>query len=179
MRRGAPVGLPLETVSVEISRAWHTAYVALGSNLGDQEAYLKGAVQALAETRGCQVEKVSSFRDTAPYGYTQQGEFLNGCLRLRTLLPPLELLDRLHEIEQAAGRERKIHWGPRTLDLDMILYDGQVIDLPELTVPHRDMQNRDFVLYPMEEIAPWVRHPVLGKTMQELAEALRAAEPRA
>ncbi len=175
----APVGLPLETVSVEISRAWHTAYVALGSNLGDREAYLKGAVQALAETRGCQVEKVSSFRDTAPYGYTQQGEFLNGCLRLRTLLPPLELLDRLHEIEQAAGRERKIHWGPRTLDLDMILYDGQVIDLPELTVPHRDMQNRDFVLYPMEEIAPWVRHPVLGKTMQELAEALRAAEPRA
>ncbi len=175
----APVGLPLETVSVEITRGWHTAYVALGSNLGEREAYLNGAVQALRETRGCRVEQVSAFRDTAPYGYTDQGEFLNGCLRLRTLLSPLRLLDRLHEIEQAAGRERKIHWGPRTLDLDIVLYDDAVIDLPELTVPHRDMQNRDFVLYPLEEIAPWVRHPVFRKTVAELAEELRAAGGRA
>ena len=125
----APVGLPLETVSVEITRGWHTAYVALGSNL-----------------------------------------------QLRTLLSPPALLARLHEIEQAAGRERKIHWGPRTLDLDILFYDQEILDLPELTIPHRDMQNRDFVLFPLEEIAPWVRHPVLGKTVLELAEALRSRE---
>lgn len=172
----APVGLPLETVSVEITRGWHTAYVALGSNLGDREGYLDGAVRALRETRGCQVERVSSLRQTVPYGYTDQGKFLNGCLQLRTLLSPLDLLARLQEIEQAAGRERKIHWGPRTLDLDILLYDQEILNLPALTVPHRDMQNRDFVLYPLEEIAPWVRHPVLGKTVLELAEALRSRE---
>lgn len=172
----APVGLPLETVSVEITRGWHTAYVALGSNLGDREAYLNSAVQALGETHGCRIQRVSSFRQTAPYGYTDQGEFLNGCLQLRTLLSPPALLARLHEIEQAAGRERKIHWGPRTLDLDILFYDQEILDLPELTIPHRDMQNRDFVLFPLEEIAPWVRHPVLGKTVLELAEALRSRE---
>ena len=145
----APVGLPLETVSVEITRGWHTAYVALGSNLGDREAYLNSAVQALGETHGCRIERVSSFRQTAPYGYTDQGEFLNGCLQLRTLLSPPALLARLHEIEQAAGRERKIHWGPRERPGFAIIpfYDQEILDLPELTIPHRDMQNRDFVLF--------------------------------
>lgn len=172
----APVGLPLETVSVEIERGWHTAYIALGSNLGDKEGYLNLAVQELRETRGCQVEAVSSYLRTEPYGYVEQDEFLNGCLRLRTWLPPLQLLSRLHEIEQKANRVREIHWGPRTLDLDIIFYDKEVIDLPELTVPHRDMQRRDFVLFPLEEIAPWARHPVFGKTVSELAGELREAK---
>ncbi|WP_434309924.1 2-amino-4-hydroxy-6-hydroxymethyldihydropteridine diphosphokinase [Hominifimenecus sp. rT4P-3] len=172
----APVGLPLETVSVEIERGWHTAYIALGSNLGDKEGYLQLAVQELKNTKGCRVEQVSSFLRTAPYGYLEQDDFLNGCLRLRTWLPPLILLDRLHEIEQKANRVREIHWGPRTLDLDIIFYDNEIIDLPQLTVPHRDMQRRDFVLYPLEEIAPWARHPVFGKTVAELAEEYRAAQ---
>ena len=116
----APVKLPLKTVSVEIERGWHTAYIALGSNMGDRESYLNDAVTALDAVRGCSVKKVSRFIETPPYGVTDQDDFLNGCLELRTLLPPDELLEELHRIEKQAGRERILRWGPRTLDLDII-----------------------------------------------------------
>ena len=169
----APVGLPFESVAVEITRGWHTAYIALGSNMGDKKAYLDSAVKTL-ETEDCRVETVSSYIETEPYGYENQDNFLNGCLRLKTLLSPQELLDRLHEIEAAADRKREIHWGPRTLDLDIILYDDIVMDTETLHIPHIDMHRRDFVLGPMEEIAPWVRHPVLMKTIRELRGELDA-----
>ena len=155
----APVGLPLKTVSVEITREWHTAYIALGSNLGDKQKYLDDAVQGLADTEDCIVE---------------QDVFLNGALKLRTLLTPEELLDRLHELEQAAHRERIVHWGPRTLDLDILLYDQIIIDTPVLHVPHIDMENRDFVLIPLAELAPYYRHPVLNKTISQLLKELQA-----
>lgn len=164
----APVGLPLDTVAVEIERGWHDAYIALGSNMGDKSHYLQEAVRALDECYGCRVMKVSDFISTEPYGVTDQDEFLNGALLLQTLLTPEELLEQLHQIEAEAHRERTIRWGPRTLDLDILLYDDQVIDTEELHIPHIDMQNRDFVLVPMAQIAPWVRHPVLNKTMEQL-----------
>ena len=116
----APVGLPLETVSVKITRFWHTAYLALGSNLGDKEGYLNQAIKELDSAKDCQVEKVSSYLVTEPYGGVEQDDFLNACLKLKTLLSPQELLERLHEIEQNAHRERLVHWGPRTLDLSLI-----------------------------------------------------------
>ena len=165
----APVGLPLETVSVKITRFWHTAYIALGSNLGDKKAYLDGAVEALDQVRGCRVKRVSSYLVTAPYGGVEQDDFLNGCLELETFLPPHELLDRLHDIEQAAHRERLVHWGPRTLDLDILLYDDLVMDDEDLIIPHAEMHLRDFVLRPLREIAPHRRHPVLGETVESLA----------
>jgi dihydroneopterin aldolase/2-amino-4-hydroxy-6-hydroxymethyldihydropteridine diphosphokinase len=170
----APIGLPLETVSVAIRRGWHTAYVALGSNLGDKKGYLDMAVEMLGAKPDCRVTKVSEYLVTAPYGGVEQDDFLNGALELRTLLTPEELLDRLHEIEQAAGRERIVHWGPRTLDLDILLYDDLVLDAPDLQIPHKEMHLRDFVLKPMVEIAPWKRHPLNGLTVEQMFEALHA-----
>ena len=140
----APVGLPLKTVSVEIEREWHTAYIALGSNMGDSRSILEAAVQALDEMKNTKVEKVSTFITTPPYG-----------------------------IEKEAGRERIIHWGPRTLDLDIIFYDDLVAETDALCIPHVEMHKRAFVLEPLHEIAPYKRHPVYGKTVREMLEDLR------
>lgn len=170
----APVGLPLDTVAVEITRGWHTTYVAFGSNLGDKKKYIDDGIQGLKNTPGCEVEAVSEYLVTEPYGGVEQDEFLNGVLRLRTLLTPEELLDRLHELEAAANRERIIHWGPRTLDLDILFYDNEIIDTPDLHIPHIDMENRDFVLKPLDEIAPYYRHPVLNKTIHQLLTELNS-----
>ena len=164
----APVGLPLETVSVEIERGWHTAYIALGSNLGDKEANLCLGVEGLRSTRGCRVEAVSDFLVTAPYGGVEQDDFLNGAMKIRTLLTPHELLERLHEIEQEAKRERVVRWGPRTLDLDILLYDDLILDEEDLHIPHIEMYKRDFVLKPLCQIAPYARHPVYNRTAAEL-----------
>ena len=164
----APVGLPLETVSVEIERGWHTAYIALGSNLGDKEANLRLGVEGLRSIRGCRVEAVSDFLVTAPYGGVEQDDFLNGAMKIRTLLTPHELLERLHEIEQEAKRERVVRWGPRTLDLDILLYDDLILDEEDLHIPHIEMYKRDFVLKPLCQIAPYARHPVYNRTAAEL-----------
>ena len=172
----APVGLPLDTVAVEITRRWHTAYVAFGSNLGNKKKFLDDGIQGLKDTPFCKVESVSEYLVTEPYGGVEQDEFLNGVLKLRTLLTPEELLDRLHELEAAANRERIIHWGPRTLDLDILFYDNEIIDTPDLHIPHIDMENRDFVLKPMDEIAPYYRHPVLNKTIHQLLNELLAKD---
>ena len=170
----APVGLPLETVSVEIERGWHTAYIALGANLGDKEANLRLGVEALRATKGCQVLAVSDFLVTEPYGGVEQDYFLNGAMKIRTLLTPHELLERLHEIEREAKRERVVRWGPRTLDLDILLYDDLILDEEELHIPHIEMYKRDFVLKPLCQIAPYVRHPVYNRTAAELLAALEA-----
>lgn len=164
----APIGLPFESVSVKIHRGWHRVYVALGSNMGDRKKYLQMGVDAMEARQDIRLEKVSSWRQTAPYGGVEQADFLNGVMEIRTLLTPRELLEYLHEVEQGADRKREVHWGPRTLDLDILLYDDLVMESEELIIPHVDMQNRDFVLGPMAEIAPWVRHPVLGLTMGQM-----------
>ena len=169
----APIGLPLDTASVCITRGWHTAYIALGSNLGDKKAYLDHAVQALREDENMCVGAVSDYLVTAPYGGVQQDDFLNAVLCLRTLLPAHELLERLHAIEQDAHRERVIHWGPRTLDLDILFYDDAIIAEEDLHIPHPEISKRDFVLQPLIQIAPYFVHPVYHKTMIELWENLQ------
>lgn len=168
----APVGLPFETVAVEITRGWHTAFIGIGSNMGDKKGFLDGAVKALDEANDCKVRAVSTYIETEPYGYEDQDNFLNGCLQLDTLLTPSELLERLHEIEAAADRKREIRWGPRTLDLDILMYDDITLDRADLHIPHIEMHKRGFVLEPMAEIAPWVKHPVYHKTMAELRDSL-------
>lgn len=172
----APIGLPFDTVSVKIHRGWHKAYIALGSNLGDKAGYIQGALDGLSRNPDIRVGKCSTLISTAPYGGVEQDDFLNGAVEIETLLPPLELLDELNRLEQEANRVREVHWGPRTLDLDILLYDDEIIRSQRLTVPHVDMANRAFVLEPMAEIAPDQVHPVSGKTMAQLLAELKERE---
>ena len=168
----APVRLPLDTVAVEIERSWHTAYLSVGSNIGEKEQFLNNEVKKLDEDCNIKVTKVSKFIETEPYGNVEQDKFLNGCLEIRTLLTSDELLKKVNEIEQEEGRIRTLHWGPRTLDIDILLYDNEVVYTDDLKIPHPDMHNRMFVLEPLCEIAPFVIHPVLGKSVMRLKEKL-------
>jgi dihydroneopterin aldolase/2-amino-4-hydroxy-6-hydroxymethyldihydropteridine diphosphokinase len=168
----APILLPLETVSVTITRGWHTVYLSIGSNMGDKKAHLDLAVKRLGEDERTVVEQVSSYQVTAPVGGVKQDDFLNAAVALRTLRTPEELLELIGKIEQEQKRERSIHWGPRTIDLDILLYDSEIIQTDNLTIPHVEMQNRMFVLDPMCEIAPYTRHPLEGLTMRQLREKL-------
>lgn len=147
------------------------AYIALGSNLGDKEKNLRRALLLLTQ-QGVEVVRVSSFLSTEPYGVTDQPQFLNAVACVRTSLAPLALLDVLLATELAMGRVRLRHWGERNIDLDLLLYEDVVLDLPRLHLPHPDMQNRDFVLLPLAEIAPELKHPTLQKTIYELKENL-------
>ncbi|MBQ7067388.1 MAG: 2-amino-4-hydroxy-6-hydroxymethyldihydropteridine diphosphokinase [Lachnospiraceae bacterium] len=168
----APIPLPFENVSVTIERGWQKAYIALGSNLGDKKAYMENAIKAMKERDDIRVKRVSSFLETKPYGGVEQEDFLNGVMEIDTLLSPEELLGLLQSLEKEAGRERKVHWGPRTLDLDILFYEDQIIATENLNVPHPDMKNRDFVLKPMVEIAPYLVHPVYRKTITEMLKEL-------
>ncbi len=172
----APIGLPLDYPAVLIHRAWHEVYVALGSNLGESRAIIEQAVERLKQFENIKIDRVSTLIETKPYGVTDQPMFLNGAMRLYTLLTPYELLDVLHEVEKEAGRERKIHWGPRTLDLDILFYDDLITDDEVLCIPHHDMKKRDFVLKPMAEIAPYKVHPVYKKRMEEMLEDLSGGQ---
>ena len=147
------------------------AYIALGSNLGDKEKNLRRALLLLTQ-QGVEIVRVSSFLSTEPYGVTDQPQFLNAVACVRTSLAPLALLDVLLATELAMGRVRLRHWGERNIDLDLLLYEDVVLDTKRLRLPHPDMQNRDFVLLPLAEIAPELKHPTLQKTIYELKENL-------
>ena len=110
--------------------------------------------------------------ETEPYGGVEQDSFLNGALKVSTILTPMELLKEMNRIEAEAGRERLVHWGPRTLDLDMIFYDDCITEDEALVLPHPDMQNRTFVLGPLAELCPYKCHPVTGKRVEEMLREL-------
>ena len=172
----APIPLNFSSVSVKIHRGWHRAYIALGSNIGDTRAVIANAIEAMRQHPLMEVQRVSSLIVTAPYGGVEQDDFLNGVLCLDTLLSPEELLEELHKMEASAGRERLVHWGPRTLDLDILFYDHLVYHSENLVIPHGDLCNRVFVLEPMNEIDPYFIHPVCGKTIAQLLRELREKE---
>lgn len=167
----APVDAHFDYMSVNITRSRHTAYIALGSNIGDREQHLKNALAKIEELgEFVKLEKISSFYNTAPVGYVEQPDFLNAVVKVKTILEPEELLSILQEIENTEGRERKIHWGPRTLDLDILLFDDMVINTDTLVIPHPEMTKRDFVLVPLCEIAPYAIHPLKKEYIKNIRE---------
>lgn len=164
----APIELPFSDVSVNLAREWHRVYLAVGSNMGDRQSLIENGIRELAEDDGVRKVRASRLIETRPYGPVEQENFLNGCVELETFYEPQELLALLHEIEAHADRRRELHWGPRTLDLDIIFYDNIIYDSKNLVIPHIDMDNRRFVLAPLSELCPDMRHPVSGHTVAQM-----------
>ena len=169
----APIPMEFESVSVEITRGWHKVYIAFGSNMGEKEQYIRNAIEDIKENKFFRQMEVSDLFYSSPYGGVEQEDFVNGVLETETMLEPYELLDYLHTLEKKADRVREQHWGPRTLDLDIIFYDDLILDEKELQIPHKDMKNRDFVLVPLAQLAGYKRHPVLNVTVDEMVKQLK------
>ncbi|KXZ20473.1 2-amino-4-hydroxy-6-hydroxymethyldihydropteridine diphosphokinase [Bacillus nakamurai] len=146
----------------------NTAYIGLGSNIGDRERYLRQAVAMLAQHQHVTVTKVSSIYETDPVGYEDQDQFLNMAVEVNTSLSPFELLELTQNIEAELGRTREVRWGPRTADLDILLYNRENIETEQLIVPHPRMYERLFVLTPLKEICPQADNiTISAETKQE------------
>ena len=169
----APVQVFLDTVSVSIERGWHKVYLSIGSNIGDKEGYLDFAIDRLNALPDTKVTAVSDYLETEPYGDVEQDKFLNGALEIETLKTPQELLEATMGIEQEAHRERVVHWGPRTLDIDILFYDDAIIMEENLKIPHVEIPKREFVLEPLSGIAPYLIHPVFHKSVVVMLEELK------
>ncbi len=151
------------------------ALIGIGSNLGDRQAHLQLAREELARLPGTTLIDFSQSYETAPVGPVEQGMFLNASARLETQLSPRDLLAALQAIEKQAGRasrEKRVHWGPRELDMDILFYDQQVLQEDDLVIPHPRLHERWFVLKPLADIAPTFEHPVLRKTVETLLYAV-------
>jgi len=148
-----------------------TAYLSLGSNSGDRLQFLKGAIRKIEESHKISIKKASSVYETQPVGYINQGWFLNLVLEVQTSFDPLPLLEHLLAIEDQMGRKREAKWGPRNIDVDLLLYDNQLVHSDRLIIPHPQMHKRRFVLIPLAQIAPRVLHPLLKKSAPQLLES--------
>lgn len=148
------------------------AYIGFGSNIGDRLAHIQNAIQVLSETEGITLQKISSIYKTDPVGYEAQAQFLNGVAAIQTSLSPLSLLHTLKDIETAVGRQHRIRWGPREIDLDILIYGDSCLQTEKLIIPHPEMHLRRFVLVPLAEIAPSLIHPVFQETIQTLVNRL-------
>ena len=145
-----------------------TAYIALGSNLGDREENLRVAIEKIGESPGITVTKVSAIIESEPEGGADEPKYLNAAAKIETTVSPRALLDELERIEREMGRKGKGKRLPRRIDLDIVLFDDLVIDEPGLRIPHPRMHEREFVLQPLKEIAPEAFHPLLNKPIAAL-----------
>lgn len=169
----APIGRHLEGAAVETVIARHKAFISLGSNIGNKLKYLNSAIEKIENLEGTNVTKKSDFIETEPWGYLEQEGFLNGVIEIETFMTAKELMTSLLEIEKELDRVRDIKWGPRTIDLDIILYDNLISDDDFIILPHPRMHMREFVLEPLNNIAPYAIHPLKNKRIFELLEELK------
>ena len=155
----------------------HVVYIGFGSNIGDRLAHIQNAIHILSKTEGITLQKISSIYTTDPVGYVEQAQFLNGVAAIQTSLPPLSLLHTLKDIETAIGRKHRIRWGPREIDLDILIYGDLCVQTEKLVIPHPEMHLRGFVLVPLAEIAPHLVHPVFQETIHTLLNRLEDGKP--
>ena len=155
-----------------MSTTMHLVYIGFGSNIGDRLTHIQNAIDALSKTEGITLQKISSIYKTAPVGYEAQAHFLNGVAAIQTDLSPLSLLHTLKDIETAIGRKHRVRWGPREIDLDILIYGDLCLQTEKLVIPHPEMHLRRFVLAPLAEIAPDLVHPVFQETIHALLESL-------
>ena len=168
----APIRKYFDFVAVEITRKWHTAYLSLGTNMGDKKKNLLEAAEKIGNLENTKITAQSTIIETEPFGYTEQDMFLNSCLEIKTLFTPRELLKELLGIELQMGRVREIKWGPRIIDIDILFFDDEIIGEADLAVPHPWICERMFVLEPLSEIAPNFVHPLEKKTVGTLKRIL-------
>ena len=169
-RGGAVGGVAVECVAA-------TVFVGLGSNLGIREANLQRGVESLKRLPGTEFLRCSRFVETKPVGFLQQPDFVNAVAEMATSLDPRDLLAHLKDIEKQLGRRPESRWGPRIIDLDILLYGREIIQSADLTVPHPELAHRAFVLEALLELAPELVHPVIGKPLAVILKALSDSLP--
>jgi dihydroneopterin aldolase/2-amino-4-hydroxy-6-hydroxymethyldihydropteridine diphosphokinase len=171
-----PIAGHYDSVSVEIERNRTIAYLGLGSNIGDRASFLKHALEALQAEQRVQVVRCSSIYETEPYGPVEQSDFLNMIVQIETLLPSFALLRYIHKIETDLERVRDVHWGPRTIDLDLLVFGQTITQSEELSLPHPEIARRAFVLKPLAEIAPHLVVPGINRSVMDLWQNLNGEE---
>lgn len=164
----APIPTAFDDVTLTIKRGNYTAYLALGSNLGEKEENLNSVIELIEQDENITLLKKSNFIVTPPYGVEDQPDFLNGVIKVKTIYTPYELLEFCEKAEKLANRVKTRVWGERTLDVDILSYENEVIFTETLKIPHPEMHLRDFVLKPLQEIEPYFIHPVNKKDIKTL-----------
>lgn len=164
----APMQYKFESVGVTVTAEKERVLLSLGASVGDRKNYFDKALKMLSQTRGITLKKVSSYIETEPYGGVAKNGFLNCAVEIETYYTPRQLLEEIHRIEAECGRERTVHWGDRTLDIDIIFFGRKIVEEDDLQIPHPEYFKRAFVLEPLKEIAPDFVCPVLRKKVKDL-----------